>query len=307
MEKVKEFLKKLPDWVKAVVASAVIVAVAVVVNDVVNSYIYKNAFRIKKDDFSCVFQIEKAEKTRGLLILDGWIFKLDEDSVEDDFEIILYDYNKEKKYYMDVEDVVREDVNEYFLCEYDYSKSGFSASVKLDKVNLNEKNYEVLIRPKEEQVAYMTGVYLLNGELVYAKPEEYKALEVAGTDLEEVVVNGVLRVYRADVGMYVYQHDDKLYWIAEQDYEFFEETGTPIAYQLWTTQNDKLPKHRLENNWFFDNITFNFEIKEVVCSDKYRVAVAELPQEYAITEIETGQYIDKWLWNHCFRPWYEFE
>lgn len=81
-----------------------------------------------------------------------------------------------------------------------------------------------------------------------------------------------------------------------------------IQYQLWTTQTEKLPQERLDNNWLWDNIGGNFEEYEMQSDfGEYRVMRRELPTEYAITAIVTGYHKDgKWIWRNYFRPIYEF-
>ena len=143
---------------------------------------------------------------------------------------------------------------------------------------------------------------------MYTNPKEYVPLEVAGTDLEEIVENGVLRVYRPDYGMYVYQYEGELYWIAEPEYGFVE-GDTVVECQLDTTQIARLPQHRLENQWYWDNIGFQFRSNECIAlnTGKYRVTKKALPKEYSITKIWTGNYINNWIWLSYFRPYYKFD
>ena len=105
-----------------------------------------------------------------------------------------------------------------------------------------------------------------------------------------------------------YQRNGALYWIVDEYFNFEEDGSTYIQYQLWTTQTENLPKHRLENNWLWDNIGGNFEDYEIKDDfGPYRVMKRELPKEYSITSIVTGYYKDgKWIWQEYFRPIYEF-
>ena len=308
MEKVKEFLKKIPDWVKAVVASAVIIAVAVGISNVVNAVVHRNCI-IVEDDFSCVFQIDSVEQIADDFVLTGWAFELNKNAEKKDFDIILYDYKNDNKFYTKVEDISRKDVNDYFFCEYDYSESGFKASIKSKKLDLENVNYEVLIQKADSRNAISTGVYVSKGKLMNVKPEDYVALQVQGTELEEVINNGILRVYRPDVGMYVYQYAGKLYWIADENYEFKEGGLTAIGYSLNTTQPEKLPQHRVDNGWDWDNRSYFFEDSEIkdLRVGFYRVAVAEIPTDYAITKITFDYYTNDWECLKCARPVYYFK
>ena len=90
--------------------------------------------------------------------------------------------------------------------------------------------------------------------------------------------------------------------------KFNEDKKTYIEYQLQTTQFEKLPKWRIENDNFWDNAGWVFENQEIIEGDgcgKYRIAVIDLKKEYSITRILTGCYQnDKWVWYQFLRPIY---
>lgn len=262
---------------------------------------------IREDDFSWVYQVDSVEIKDGKLLLKGFAFQLGVNAVENNYEIVLRELETGKRYFLKMSYLERKDVNDYFLCEYDYLQSGFVAEIKEKRLDLDEKNYEVLLRVAGEQTAYQTDTYLSEGKLMYANPTEFVPLEVAGTDLDEVVGNGVVRVYRPDCGMYVYQYDGALYWIAEPGYGFVD-GDTTIQCQLSTTQAKKIPHHRIENKLNWDNIGFLFSANELTELDtgKYRVTKKRLPSEYSIVKIWTGNYMDEWIWLHYFRPYYQF-
>jgi hypothetical protein len=104
-------------------------------------------------------------------------------------------------------------------------------------------------------------------------------------------------------GMYVYQYDGKLYWIATKDYTFDESGSTYIRYQLHTSQINKLPSESIQNK--FDNLDFYFEQQEYKEENTvpYRVVIHDIPDDYIITYINTGAYDtvnDVWKWEKCF-------
>ena len=265
-------------------------------------------FQIIEDNFSWVCQVDSIEEQNGKLILSGFAFQLEEDAKEKTFELILCDVETGKGYYPKMNYSTREDVNAYFLCEYDYTKSGFTASISSKKIDSENKVYKVLLRPIGNKRAYDLGVYYADGEMSFTNPKEFVPLDVVGTDLKQIIEDGVLRVYRPDYGMYVYQYEGELYWIAEEWYGFVD-NDTLIQCQMDTTQIDKLPEERLVNNWFWSNISFQFKSQELVDWNmgKYRVAKITLPKEYSITKIWTGNHIEGWIWKSDFRPWYEFD
>lgn len=263
-------------------------------------------FEITEYDFNWLFQVDDISETDGKLVINGWAFQLGVDAKKESVEIVLRDIDTGKKYFMNMQYDKRKDVNDYFLCESDYTYSGYTAEIRTSKLDLMNGTYEVILRPAGVKKGYATGVYYSKGEIMFANPKEFVPLITAGTDLEEITTNGVLRVYRPDFGMCVYQYDGALYWVADENYDFEEDDTTYIEYQLWTTQRDKLPEHRVL--WDFDNIGFYFENNELLDwnTGKYRVARAELPTNYSIRKIETGYYVNKeWVWRHHFLPFYE--
>ena len=260
-----------------------------------------------EDDFSWVYQVDSVSVEGDEFVLTGFAFKLGKNAEKRAFDIVLQDIEAGKNYFPKMQYSKREDVNDYFLCEYDYLNSGFTARIKTDKFDLQNGKYEVILQLDGRRKAYRTGTYILEGQLMYVNPNEYVQLEVEGTDLEEIVEEGVLRVYRPDVGMYVYQYEGELYWIAEPEYGFID-GNSYVQYQLDTTQIDRLPEKRLADNSYWDNIGFMFCDNELLEVDagRYRVAKKALPKEYSISRIWTGNYSDKWVWLHEFRPHYEF-
>lgn len=263
---------------------------------------------VREDDFSWVYQVDSAETEDGEFVLRGFAFELDKDATEGAFEIVLQDIESGKRYFPKMRYMERADVNKYFLCEYDYLQTGFEAAIKAKKLDLDEKSYEVLLRRADERQTYQTGTYISKGSLMYANPSEFEPLDVEGTDLEMVVKDGVLRVYRPDYGMYVYQYDGELYWIADSMYDFVDGDAI-MQYQLDTTQINRLPSDRQNNNWTWDNISFKFSEYELLGGNtgEYRVAKAMIPIEYSVEKIWTGNYKEKWIWQQNFRPYYQFK
>ena len=262
-----------------------------------------------EDDLSWVFQVEDIYESEKDFVIEGWAFGLWKDAYQKAYDIILYDIESDKGYFPEMQYCAREDINEYFLCEYNYLQSGFSAHISMQDLELNEQIFEILIRPAKSKKAYSTGIYIADGKLMYTNPKKFMSPEVDGTDLQEIVENGILRIYRPNEGMYVYQYENQLYWIADAYYAFNESGDTYIQWHLETSQVENLPQYRLENNWHFDNLGFDFcenELKEWN-TGRYRVARKELPVEYSIIRMNTGRHEDGWIWKEDFRPYYEFQ
>lgn len=240
------------------------------------------------------FQVDYLSHVDNDLTIEGFCFRYEHPS--SDYTLILRAENG-TQIDLEKETVTRPDVNEYFACEYDYTASGFRATGLVE-----EGEYEVLIK-WPWSIALPTGVYV--GSSIHYVPER----EFSSPPIEEdFVKNGVLRIYRPDFHCWVYQYGGSLYWIVDQNFYFEDDGSTYIQYQLYTTQTDKLPQHRLDNNWLWDNIGGDFEKYEIVSNfGDYRVMKRELPTRYSITSIQTGYHKDgKWIWQEFFRPYYEF-
>lgn len=264
---------------------------------------------IKEDDFSWVYQVDEVNVDGKYFVLQGFAFELEKNSKEGAFELVLQDIATGKLFFPKMEYMEREDVNAYFLCEYDYLQSGFKATINASKLDLYEKNYEVLLKKADNHETFRTGTYLSEGQLLCADPAEFEPLDLIGTDLEKIVENGVLRAFQSDFGIYVYQCGWDLYWIIASNYEFDSTGNMYMDYQLDTTQIEKLPTYRLENHWYWSNLGFWFCSKELskIDTGEYRVAKTEIPTEYSVVKIWTGEVHDwEWIWKLDFRPNYLF-
>ena len=109
-------------------------------------YKIERIIEVRDDDFSWVFQVDSATREGGDIVFKGFAFKLNKDSKAGAYEIILEDIDSGKRYFPKMEYSERKEVNDYFLCEYDYGNSGFEARIRARKLHFEEKNYEVLAR-----------------------------------------------------------------------------------------------------------------------------------------------------------------
>ncbi|MBO5239337.1 MAG: hypothetical protein J6B50_11285 [Lachnospiraceae bacterium] len=265
-------------------------------------------YDVVQDNFSWVYQIDKMYEDEGKVFIKGWAFKEGMDSSNEAFDIILENIETKERFYPKMEYSKNDNVNDYFKCEYDYKYSGFLASISTRKLDLDGNTYTIILRPKNSRLGYYTGLYYSENELSCVNPNEFCEPEIEGTDLERIIRLGKVRYYNKNKCVYIYQYENDLYWIIDGEFQFLK-GNTDVQYQMSTTQIDKLPSERLENNWLWDNRSFKFEENELLTwnTGKYRVAKCSLPTEYAVTKIWTGYYVDEWIWRADFRPWYNLE
>lgn len=247
------------------------------------------------------YQTEKAENQGETISLTGVAFRYNHP--EWTGTVVLRSTKTGQEIPLKTEQEERLEVNNYFLCEQDYTKAGFTATGTADM----EEEYEILIR-FPFSTALSTGEYLTGDRIHYYPDRAFREPEAEGTDLEEIIRKGTLRAFRPDYHCWVYQMENKLYWITEPGFNFEKDGTTYIQYHLWTTQTEKLPEKRLSHNWFWDNIGGYYEKYELKGDfGEYRVSCRDIPEEYSITAILTGYYKNKkWIWKEYFRPVYNW-
>lgn len=266
---------------------------------ILNKYIDKKNFRkyAISENINLINAIEEANFENNRFSISGYAFILEKDSNYNSISLFLRSLDTNKEIWLDTYQYKRNDVNSYYECEYDYNNSGFIATTNLSKIKRDEI-YEIVINidyiekfnNEKNRITVSTQSYILNNEIYDYNPNDFKINidNVKSQLIKEVFLKGKLCYYNKEKGLYVYQSEGKLYWIATNDFEFNENGATCIIYHLHTSQINRLPSHRIK--YRFDNLDFNFEQFEIKdqLTDPYRVAVRDIPKEYAITYVSTG-------------------
>ena len=316
--------KKIISLTVKITIAIVIIIGFILVNDYID-YNRKREFEFVPDSNSYAYQVEDIRIEDDYLVIKGWFFELR--SVRNSYReienkkvgILLYDLDSEVGEYVDgrkkhkkgivlnVEENKRTDINEYFKCDYDYSQCGFEAKIKKTKINLENGNYRIVIKPNCDSIyGIECETYINSGKLQYIQSKDEVILETKGTDIENIVKDGICLASIPENHIFIYQLGWNIYWIADSEYKFENDGGTYIHYQLETTQFDRLPAYRTDNGWFWTTIGADFEANEITSDincGKYRVCKREIPKDYAITQIVTGYCEDdKWIWKKSIRP-----
>ena len=291
----------------------------------------RNSFKAISDSNNFAYEIEEVNVTQDIVEIKGWFIRLkkvrnkEKEVFEDNNPSILLCSLNEKTemdidgnekahsgFGMKTKTYNREDVNEYFKCEYDYSLCGFTAQIERYKLDIENTVYQLVYKEEENGINGLPlDAYIVNGTLAYVNPSDIFLLDVRETDLEDVVYEGTCLVSDPQLHICIYQLERKLYWIVDEKYNFENEDNTKIQFIVETTQFDKLPQNRIDRGLYWDDIGEPFKANEktdMMECGKYRVSVRELPSQYSITRILTGQYTDgKWTWQKAFRPQYSFK
>ena len=289
----------------------------------------KKVFEPLGDSMFYAYQVESADIEGDYVVIKGWYFELRKIRnseiafyTENPPGVIIYDMSRETKSYAEGSGMEREglaaeviftdrpDINDYFKCEYDYTHCGFEAKIKKSKIDFENGKYQVLIKPDEMESRSIQAAFILNGQLRYTSPLDEMMLNVQGTDLEKIVKDGVCVLSNPDAHVCVYQYGWKLYWITDSGFVFEKDGTTQIEFCSETTQFDRLLNRRKNNIGYLDDmgdLFENYEVTDTMDCGEYRVAVREIPDEYAVTQLVTGyKSKGKWVWRGFFRPVYRF-
>ena len=161
-----------------------------------------------------------------------------------------------------------------------------------------DEKWEVLVKFKY-YAPVKTATYINIDRVEYVSGEVPRP-DVRDTDLVMLVNNGVLKACDSKYDVYVYQFNDRLYWLVGSSLN----RKTEFVFHLHTDEPNRLPEPR--KKYRFDNRGFRAgdknEITRTMRSGKYRVFVREIPAEYHITAVSVGFYADKKMqWSRQFR------
>ncbi|CRZ34481.1 hypothetical protein DFR55_101254 [Herbinix hemicellulosilytica] len=285
-------------------------------------YVFNKKIEIKKfreytieNNINLINSIESVVNENDRIIIQGYAFILGKNTLQNEISVFLKNIENNEEIWLEVEQMNRNDVNSYFECEYDFTNSGFVATTKEKKLK-RDNVYEILINIDYKDVnnssdnikvrkTVSSNRFILNNTLYAYNPNDfdYPILNIESELIKEVFINGQLCFYKKDIGMYVYFYEDKLYWIATENFDFDENGKTYILYHVYTSQTNKLPEKRVQ--YKFDNLDFIFEDYEykIESVSPYRVAIRKIPENYSITYIRTGvndRKIQQNIWTKMF-------
>lgn len=306
----KNTLKKIEENFKmqilvCIILSTVLIIIFFILNNVVDK---KNSHKYTiSENINLINKIENISIEGDNIFLDGYAFLKGIDSKGSSISLFLLNSNNSDEVWSDIKQFERKDVDSYFTSENIYKHSGFRAYINNDlkddecyEIILNIDYKDIDLHTKRQTVS--SKKYILNERLYDYNPYNFDKpeLNIHSELLSKVFSEGSLCLYQKDAGVYIYQYSGRLYWIATEDFIFDENGQTNITYTLYTTQDYKLPNQK----YIFDNKGFYFEQYEYKdeVTKPFRIAIREIPENYAITYIKTGQRKnDSWYWSELFQ------
>lgn len=316
-QKIRDIIKKIEasftlKLIICIVLCFFVIAVFVITNNIIEVRNHRKYTIV--DDIRLINSVESIRHEGDGIQLEGYAFILEKDSSESKISVFLRNLDTKDEIWLDMEQVDRVDVDSYYDGGYNYKNSGFIAYNKGIIVNSDEA-YEIIINidyresdkngTQNKRKTVSTNQYISGGELYSYNPIDFDlpSINIESDLLKKVFTNGTLCFYHKEEGIYVYQYNGRLYWIATDDFKFEENDKTYIIYHLYTSQVDKLRASRIKHK--FDNLDFDFESYEYKEENTtpYRVAIRDIPEEYAITYIKTGVYnrdLKKSYWTKSF-------
>ena len=264
------------------------------------------------------YQIDSAEAVDGELQIKGWCFKQTKDTKEgmSGLRIILQDiHDPSRKWYLRADyGLARPEVEAFFsdwgdadapaadsssvqnmdgreTIDRDYTYCGFEVTADLEKTGINDTDCEIIIQQNEYSSEIVpTGEYIVDGKLSFKNPDTFVEPDVAGTDLEEIVNDGVLRAYVPDCGFYVYQKDWKLYWLIDEnnpqgmeavDFDYYDY----MALSLRDSMEEYDYHTEFMQGYYSQDVS-----AEGMNTGHYKVIIRDIPVHFPVAWIEIGVY-----------------
>lgn len=212
---------------------------------------------------------------------------------EKEFKRIQSERREEKQIILKKLPHNKEDLNEiYYQYEFWNDNAFYIFSEKgTDNLSRNGKRIDCAYNPEtlfRKIRKYKTGPNKSFSVYFHEKfyPATYTRL-FDHPELSEIVKNGVLKSCSPGFDTFIFQLDNKLYWIIGHNLKPKDE----IMYHLYSTRREYLPQRRIQHG--NDNRGFYIGTKyEKGLYGHYRLFEQVLPKEYPVSKVVVGLMID---------------
>lgn len=299
-------------WIKLYGVHIGICVVAIVIAFVVNTKTNMerlHAYTVSEPVYTILKEVTSIGEENGSLTLTGWGFDTNIYNENSRCELILQDTETGEALWPKMEkNPAPVQIAERYTDGEDYSGASFEGSLKKNKMD-PDSVYEILIRYTTDYVdengtgqqyvrTVTTDEFLYQGQMTEYNPKTFVAPEISGTELEKAIKEGKF-CYLSEDGMYIYEYNNVIYYIADSKFKFSENGLTELPLHIFPVNKKALDEKYADAG--FENRDIMFENYEISGDfGEYRVAVRELPNNYAIAYIATGLYDseeNKWVWR----------
>lgn len=249
------------------------------------------------NDFKILFRVNEIKEEGDKFFFEGRIFRLDSQNL--DINLVLESEDGTEIHIADTK--WREEENEQGVSEkLDIGgKSEFQATVSKDilqddecyKIQLALEYMEDITQEENKIIKKIfSGNYLFDGKIYKYNPLAYEEPQVFDEQLTRVIIKENLRFFDSEMGCWVYECDNSLYFIINQQFGLTDARKQRIKFHTHTAQIELLDESRQQ--YGCDSRDFFFDEKEYMLTEKseYRIAMLKLPLEYEVSWVELGMY-----------------
>lgn len=257
--------------------------------------------RIRKSSVSFSYnmlgEVEDITYKNGKAVLSGWAMQLNAEIAR--VYLILQPVDGGDAEVIPAECVTQDIMSKYYMVDEKSDEVRFTANLNEKKIQ-KDMCYEVLLWVEyEEAVAdrkvmlnrkITTGEFLYEGAICRCNPKTFSEPEITDEEMVKVMKQGSLRAYDLEKQIWIYQYENKLYYIIKQLEKSLTEADICIPVMPSTLKKEVLPEHRQQygfDHWGSFSEDESYAREGIL---PYQVVTVGIKEEYPVTYISTGLY-----------------
>jgi len=257
--------------------------------------------RIRKSSVSFSYnmlgEVESIEYKNGNVVMSGWAMQLNAEIAR--VYLILQPVDGGDAEVIPAEYMTQDIMSKYYMVDEKSDEVRFTAKTSEKKIH-KDMCYELQLWVEcEESVAdkkvmlnrkITTGEFFCGGVIRRYNSEVFSEPEITDEELVKVMKQGSLRAYDLENQIWIYQYENKLYYIIKQLEKSLTEADICIPVMPSTSKNELLPEHRQQygfDHWGAFTEDESYAREGIL---PYQVATVEIKEDYPVTYISTGLY-----------------
>lgn len=262
-------------------------------------------------DYDILTEFDELQIHEEELIVSGWCLRINSKNIS--LDVALVSNGGKDVMRLDTSMQKRSEIEKYIKTGWEFGDCGFLARVEKERLK-KDISYEVVLLVsfvnadgEKYNKKVSTGRYLFNEELYKYSPEKFESPIGLTEELATVIEKGLLHVYDAENRAWIYEYNQKLFYIADADYGVPLKFRPSIPIALYTYQEDLLLNMDRE-----DYLRSGYETNEIYLSEgnciegknvSYYVASMDIP-DFPISHVRAGIYDNEdsgWLYKVHFQ------